>query len=426
MMKIKMIKTEKDYQDALARVEVLMDAAHATPEEEELDLLSFLVDKYEEEHFPIDLPDPVEAIKFRMEQQGLTRRELVHYIGSQSKVSEVLNHKRPLSLAMIRALHTGLNIPAEVLLKIPGREMEENKYDPQLYPIKDMFKAGYFENAASLSHVKENGEEFLADLLEPLQSIQAQRVFCRQTVQRGKLTVAGDHSNLKEISENNAEYLTGQNEKLAENSLIAWQARVLAITASQKIQNFDFSQLTQKYIKDIIQLSVFPNGPLLAQSALMASGIHFVLLKQLPKTYLDGACFMSAKKNPIIAMTLRYDRLDNFWFTLTHELAHVFLHLRNNHFAFFDDTDHVINEDCDQLEREANDWCIEMLIPAMQWEDEKSSLLNTQEDEIIINFAQKLNIHPSIVAGRIRWEKKDYSIFNNLLGSGIPHKLFLV
>lgn len=426
MMKIKMIKTEKDYQDALARVEGLMDAAHATPEEEELDLLSFLIDKYEEEHFPIDLPDPVAAIKFRMEQQGLTRRDLIRHIGSQSKVSEVLNHKRPLSLSMIRALHAGLNIPAEVLLKIPGREVEEIKYDPQQYPIKDMFKAGYFENASSLSHVKENCEEFLADLLEPLQSIQTQRVYCRQTAQHSKLMVAGDHLNSKKISESHAEYLPDKNEMQVENSLIAWQARVLAITAGQEIQNFDFSQLTQKYIKDIIQLSVFPNGPVLAQSALMASGIHFVLLKQLPKTYLDGACFLSAKKNPIIAMTLRYDRLDNFWFTLTHELAHVFLHLRDNHYAFFDDTDHEINEGCDQLEREANDWCIEMLIPPSQWEEEKSRLLNTREDERIIQFAQMLNIHPSIVAGRIRWEKKDYSLFNHLLGGGVPHKLFLV
>lgn len=121
-MKPKIIETEAEYEAALAYIETLMDAAPGSPAEEELELFALLVEKYEEEHFPIDLPDPVEAIKFRMEQEGLTRKELAKYLGSQSRVSEVLNRKRPLSLAMIRALHEGLGIPAEVLLQEPRRE----------------------------------------------------------------------------------------------------------------------------------------------------------------------------------------------------------------------------------------------------------------------------------------------------------------
>ena len=120
-MKPKVIKTRADYQAALAYLETLMDAQPGTPQEEELELFAVLLDNYEREHFPIGLPDPVEAIKFRMEQQGLTRKDLEPFIGSQSKVSEVLNRKRPLSVAMIRALHTGLDIPAEVLLQEPGQ-----------------------------------------------------------------------------------------------------------------------------------------------------------------------------------------------------------------------------------------------------------------------------------------------------------------
>ena len=123
MMNAKILKTDLEYQQALARLSALMDAEYGSPEGEELELLSFLLEKYEKEHFPIDLPDPIEAIKFRMEQQGLTRKDLEAYIGTQSKVSEVLNRKRPLSLAMIRALHDGLGIPAEVLLQEPGREL---------------------------------------------------------------------------------------------------------------------------------------------------------------------------------------------------------------------------------------------------------------------------------------------------------------
>ena len=122
-MKPKVIKTRADYQAALAYLETLMDAQPGTPQEEELELFAVLLDNYEREHFPIGLPDPVEAIKFRMEQQGLTRKDLEPFIGSQSKVSEVLNRKRPLSVAMIRALHTGLDIPAEVLLQEPGQRL---------------------------------------------------------------------------------------------------------------------------------------------------------------------------------------------------------------------------------------------------------------------------------------------------------------
>ena len=122
-MKPKIIKTEAEHLAALAYLETLMDAAPGSPEEEELELFSVLIEEYEEANFPINLPDPISAIKFRMEQQGLTRQDLIPYIGSQSKVSETLNGKRPLSLSMIRALHEGLNIPAEVLLKEPRKRV---------------------------------------------------------------------------------------------------------------------------------------------------------------------------------------------------------------------------------------------------------------------------------------------------------------
>ncbi len=120
-MDIKIIKNEAEYDAALERIDALMNAAPGSAEEEELELLAILVEKYEQERYPIELPDPVEAIKFRMEQEGLTRKDMIKYLGSQSKVSEVLNYKRPLSLAMIRALTDGLNIPAEVLIQPPDQ-----------------------------------------------------------------------------------------------------------------------------------------------------------------------------------------------------------------------------------------------------------------------------------------------------------------
>jgi HTH-type transcriptional regulator / antitoxin HigA len=113
----KVIKDQQEYEQALKHIEGLMDAAPGSPEEEELELFAMLVENYEKLHFPTDLPDPISAIEFRMEQQGLTRKDLIPYIGSQSKVSEAMNRKRPLSLRMIRALNEHLGIPAEVLLQ---------------------------------------------------------------------------------------------------------------------------------------------------------------------------------------------------------------------------------------------------------------------------------------------------------------------
>lgn len=124
MIAIKIIKTEKEYEEALARIDALMDATPGSAREEELELITLLVEKYEEDHFPIGTPDPVEAIKFRMEQQGLEPKDLLPYLGSQSKVSEVLNHKRLLSLTMIRNLHEGLGIPLEVLIQKPTQPSE--------------------------------------------------------------------------------------------------------------------------------------------------------------------------------------------------------------------------------------------------------------------------------------------------------------
>lgn len=116
-MKIKPIKTEADYEAALAEVERLWDAEEGTPAGDKLDILITLVEKWEDLHYPIDPPDPIEAILFYMEQKGLTRKDLEPYLGQRSRVADVLNRKRPLSLQMIRNLHDHLGIPAAILLR---------------------------------------------------------------------------------------------------------------------------------------------------------------------------------------------------------------------------------------------------------------------------------------------------------------------
>jgi HTH-type transcriptional regulator/antitoxin HigA len=116
-MTIKPINNESDYQEALKRLEIIFDSKKGTPEGDELEILGILLEKYENEHFPIDFPDPIEAIKFRMEQMGYNQTDLAKIVGLKSRASEILNKKRKLTLEMIRSIHDRMNIPTEVLIQ---------------------------------------------------------------------------------------------------------------------------------------------------------------------------------------------------------------------------------------------------------------------------------------------------------------------
>ena len=394
MMKPKVLETPEDYEQALAYVETLMDAEPGSPEEEELELFALLIEEYEEEHFPIPLPDPIEAIKFRMEQEGLTRKDLIPYIGSASKVSEVLNRKRPLSLNMIRKLHEGLGIPAEVLLQEPGKgKIDDPKFDIREFPFSELFKRGYFQFPGSLALAKEYGEELLAQLFAPLGK-QIPQVLYRRT-----------------------------DKAVNKNALLAWQARAIHLALQEKLPPYNREGLTESFFRDLVKLSRFDEGPKLAREFLNDFGIHMIILAHLPQTYLDGASFMTPEGHPVVGLTLRYDRLDNFWFTMLHELAHIYLHLHDTALAFFDETERQPETD-DPKEREANKFARDMLISPADWEANKDFLLSSFSNESLLIFAHQMRIHPAIVAGRVRWETGDYTHHSSLLGHGLVRKLF--
>lgn len=117
-MKLKVIKTKKEYNEALKRLEKVFDAMPGSSKGDELEILALLIDQYEKEHFPIPTPDPIEAVKFRMEQLGMKQKDLAETIGFKSRVSEILNKKRKLTLEMIRKLNEELNIPTSILIKV--------------------------------------------------------------------------------------------------------------------------------------------------------------------------------------------------------------------------------------------------------------------------------------------------------------------
>lgn len=395
-MKPKVIKTEAEYEMALAHLETLMEAEPNAALEEEMELFAVLIENYERETFPIELPDLIEVIQFRMEQQGLSRKDLEQYIGSQSKVSEVLNRKRPLSIGMIRALHLGLGIPAEVLLQEEGRKLTEPKYDLKKYPFKEMFNEGYFNFFnGSLQEAKEAKEEILGRFFSVFQGLTFEKAMPRSSAK----------------------------EKMDEFALEAWQARALSLAEEQELSPYVSNSLSDEDMKHLVKLSAFEEGPDLAKKFLQKRGIAFVILKSLPHTYLDGACFKSPSERPVISLTLRHDRLDNFWFTLLHELGHLILHLHQNNFVFFDDTESQ-DKTKDKREKEANDFAAIHLIPEDAWKQwRRTNTGIVSKDEIRI-FADRLGISPAIIAGRLRWETGDYVKYSVMLGNKTVKSIF--
>ena len=164
MAEVKPIRTEADYAAALARIDELMDAEQGSPEGDELDVLADLVEAYENRHVPIDYPSPIAAIEFRMDQAGLTPRDLVPFIGSRAKVSEVLSGKRPITMPMARALHEHLGIPAEVLLQEPGAAADQPEDDIQWrrFPLKEMAKRNWIP---AVPNPAERAEDLIRGLI---------------------------------------------------------------------------------------------------------------------------------------------------------------------------------------------------------------------------------------------------------------------
>ena len=393
----KVIKTEEEYEGTLERIEALMDATLGTPEGDELELLVTLVELYEAVAYPIGLPDPVEAIKFRMEQQGLRQKDLVPFFGSRSKVSEVLSGHRPLSLAMIRKLHIGLGIPAEVLLQELGAEVPApiGEMEWEKFPIREMLKRKWVDFAGTLADAKASAEELISSWAAPLGD------FAFQQEAQLRQHVRGN----------------GQTDAYA---LTAWRIRISLRAMEQALPDYQPGTINQDFAHELVKLSFLKDGPLLALEFLQKNGIRFVVEPHLPKTHLDGAALLLPNGSPVVAMTLRYDRIDHFWFTLCHELAHLALHQGEDGWEVF--LDDLENTDTNDIEGEADQWAAEALIPGGIWE--ASGLSQAPTTAAILGFATKHRVHPAIPAGRIRRERRNYRIFSKLVGNGQVRELF--
>ena len=400
-MVTKLIKTEKDYDRALSRIEDLMNAEAGTPEADELELLAALVEMYEERQFPIQTPDPIEAVKFRIDQLGIGQKGLIPFIGSRSKVSEILNRKKPISLAMMRALHKGLGIPAEVLLREPGANFPSDL--PQIewnrFPLKEMAQKGWVPD---LPDIKSRAEEYIRGMIDRAAGFQSVSAIL---FRKGKSA--------------------RQNEKMDRYALAAWCLKVLTLARNSKLKNrYKRGSLSEEALRDIAKLSYFENGPILAKEYLNKLGIHMLVVPHLSRTYLDGAALSLDDGTPAIALTLRYDRVDNFWFCLLHELGHVARHLAGNNEIIIDDLDlrgHEAEIE-DRKEQEADRLAEEALIPRTM--SEKSFFTEHASASEVEALAEKTKIHPAIVAGRIRFKNKNYRLLSKYVGNGQVRKYF--
>lgn len=398
-MDIKAIRSKSDYDATLLEVERLAaaDPDPESPEGHRLEVLGTLLSVYESDRFPISKPDPLVAIQHRMEEFGLRQRDLVAYIGSKSKVSEVLAGRRPLTLAMIRALSDRLDIPVEVLVR-ESQTLLQSEAEPKeivpTYPLKDMRRLGWISDTLETIRIDPEGvtKRFLARL--------------GNTPKPAVLLKTS--------------YVTRMGGRIDDAALDAWVAEVLVRAGLRTSTSHREPEVDDEVIRSVLKLSTTDMGPARAREFIESLGIPVVILRHLPRTKLDGASLRTETGLPIIALTLRYDRLDNFWHTLMHELVHIWLHFDSKNCGFLDDLD--IDEPRDSRELEADHVANDLAIPDQLWQRSRAFLTASQQD--VVELAKQLEVHPAIVAGRLRRDRRNYKILTNLIGLHEVRALF--
>ncbi|WP_192363415.1 ImmA/IrrE family metallo-endopeptidase [Mesorhizobium mediterraneum] len=373
-MTVRPIRTQEDHQSALKRAAALF--GHNSPKDrDELEVLQAVIERWERSQHPIEAATPAQALKFRMAQTGMSQRDLIPYLGSKSRVSEILNGQRQPTVDQIRALHQHLGIPVTSLIGSFKHEPAAGTSSTMMAAERKLRKLGVMK-----------AKETLAGFLSRSKASTPAVAMLRKT--RTERT----------------------NAKTDLAALEAWCAAVLVRAgkiATKKINIRD----PEKAARQIAQVSILPDWNKRIVGALHRIGIILVILEHLPGTFLDGAAMCRGDGVPVIAMTLRHDRLDNFWFTLLHEFAHVACHLSPDRQVILDDLDVVSSE---AIEAEADSFAGNALIPPAMWRGiDKNS--TTEE---VLEAAKKAGVHPAIAAGRWRFEHSDYRRFSKLIGRG--------
>jgi HTH-type transcriptional regulator / antitoxin HigA len=389
----------------MARVEelVAIDPTPNSNEGAELELLTVLIEDYERKTYAFEKPDPVEAVQFRMLEQDLRQVDLIPYFGSRSRVSEFLSRHRPLTVGMIRELSTGLGIPTDVLIqesvltKTEDARIDSDEIDWSKFPISEMVERGWIQVEKKRALVTKSSVA-VREFIERALGGTRPGVLARRTIKGDAFSWSTQYA------------------------LTAWQARVLQLSVDAEYRprgRFRLETLNNEFFDELVSLSRFDDGPIRAIETLRDAGIAIVIEEHLSKTKLDGGAMLSAAGVPVIGLTLRFDRIDNFWFTLIHECVHVWKHLSNPGDVFLDRI--ADKESTELLEKEANRIARDLLISRSHWKSASVRQLPTKSG--ILAFAAQQKIHPAIVAGRIQRETENYAVFTDLVGRGEVHAL---
>jgi len=337
---------------------------------------------------------PLALIKARI-ANGLTQAELAEKLGLKMQQIQRYESERyeTASLKTLEKIASQLGIIIHGDVQLATAENKE-ALEIAKYPFKEMFKRRWFT-------------EFTGDLNAALKNSAA------------LLHWLFDQANLDNLQLNLNRQTLRTNKEINSFALKAWYARVLIKAVQQNdIPSFNQESMTEDWFSGLAKLSRFTDGLQRVPDYVNEVGIRLVIEEQLPGTKLDGAALLVANQSPVVALTLRYDRLDNFWFVLFHELAHVRLHLSQQAPVIFDDLD----TDAKGIEEEADKFALNLLIPNDVWR--KSLVRFSPSEETVQNQATELGINPALVAGRIRRETGKYHLLSNLIGSGEVRKAF--
>jgi len=346
-----------------------------------------------------ELPDLL--IKARI-ALGLSQRQLAEKMGLKEQQIQRYEAENYASASLSRLIEISDALGLRVAEKARLEGLEDRTVrasggalDWARFPIKEMYRRGWFGGFTGSSREAETNSDLLvASFLKDV---------CRQPLQALHKKHVRSGSNLDQYS------------------LLAWECRVLKLAASEHITaKFRKSEITSEWIMGLAKLSSQSNGPRRAKDYLKDSGIALVVEPHLPQTHLDGTATLLRGATPVIGMTLRYDRLDNFWFVLFHELGHLALHLGSGgNDQFFDD----LEAEAEGLESEADRFASEAVMPSEVWETSVARYVRTAES--VKALAHDLGVSPALIAGRIRKESDNYMILTELVGVGEVRKEFL-
>ncbi|MHC4646017.1 MAG: helix-turn-helix domain-containing protein [Planctomycetota bacterium] len=335
--------------------------------------------------------------------KGLSQRQLADAIGLKEQQIQRYEAEEYASANLSRlgevARALGLNISEVAEFKATsqkGLDVDKDDLAWDQFPIKEMYRRNWFKGfCGSLEEARANAEElvkeFVTDSLDsPVQA------FARQRVRLGGV--------------------------VNWYALLAWQCRIIDLAkkkGKEVVSKYKQKAITNEWLNELAHISIEKHGPQKAVNYLQDSGIRLVIEPHLPQTHLDGAAVLLSDGSPIIGMTLRFDRLDNFWFVLFHELVHIMKHLHKGDVeSIFDDLD----VEAEDIEQEADEQAGEILVPEEKWNTALARYLRSED--CIKDFAQEIHIHPAIVAGRIRKEANNYIILKDMVGQGKVRKLF--